>query len=156
MSKITKLNNFGSTKGMDLKLIPVTGPDNRRWLMTSSTLWRHQACNLQTRTFFWYLVCKIPIWWRHNFDDVINRLLLSRPITGVSLVPIPFVDPEIWARLVKYRPVCRIHVEHDMTMEPIVTFSFVKIYYLTKFHDNWIKIGFSTQLLVLHSFTPGF
>ena len=81
---------------------------------------------------------------------------MSRPIIGVSLVPIPIVDPEIWAQSVKYRPVCRIHVGHDMTMKPIVTFSFCQKLLLDKVYDDWIKIGFSIQLLVLHSFTPGF
>ena len=100
--------------------------------------WRHQHCDVIGRViyrpepFFQYLVCKIHTWWRHNVDDVINRLLLSRPITGVSLVPIPLVDPEIWARSVKYRPVCRIHVGHDMTMKPIVTFSFCQNLLLDK------------------------
>ena len=43
-----------------------------------------------------------------------------------------------------------------MTMKPIVTFFICQIYYLTKFHNDWIKIGFSIQLLVLHSFTLNF
>ena len=142
MSKITKLNNFGSTKGIDLKLIPVTG------LEIEDDWWHHQHCDVIRRIiyrpepFFSYLVCKMPIWWRHNVDDVINRLLLSRPITGVSLVPIPLVDPEIWARSVKYRPVCRIHVGHDMTMKPIVTFSFCQNLLLDKvswwLDKNWL------------------
>ena len=60
-------------------------------------------------------------------DDVINHLLLARPITVVSLVPMPLVDPEIpryrhW--LVIYKPVCRIHASHYMTMKPVVTFFF--------------------------------
>ena len=40
---------------------------------------------------FRYLVCKIHTWWRHNVNDVINHLLLSRPIISVSLVPIPTI-----------------------------------------------------------------
>ena len=91
---------------------------------------------------FRYLVWKIHTWWRHNVDDVINRLLFSRSISGVSLVPIPLVDPEIWARSVRHRTVCRIHVGHDMAMKPIVTFSFCQNLILNKvswwLDKNWL------------------
>ena len=149
MAKITKLNNFGSTKGINLKLIPVLGLDNRK-LMTSSTLWRHQVCNLQTRTYILYLFCKIHTWWRHNVDEVINHLLLTKRITGVSLEPIPLVDLEISAQSVKYRPVCTIHVEQDITMKLIPTFLFCQDLLLDKV--SWLL----NSTFCFAQLTPGF
>ena len=97
-----------------MKLIPVTGLDNRKWMMTSSCVWFTDHNQI-----FDMLVCKIHTWW-----------------------PIPLVDPEIWARSVKYRPVCRIHVAHDMAMKPIVTFSFCQNLLLDKvswlLDKNWL------------------
>ena len=49
-AKITKLNNFGSRNGINLKLILVIDIANKWWLMMSSTLWRHHVCNVQTWT----------------------------------------------------------------------------------------------------------
>ena len=84
-----------STRGMDTKLTPVIGLDNRRPLMTSASCWRHQEYSLQTRYRKVVSGLSIKGLRRHNIDDIIDHFLMSRPITGVSLVPIPLVDPEI-------------------------------------------------------------
>ena len=82
--KITKLSNFGSTEGINLKLIPVTGLNSRRWLMISSIFWRHHACKLQTRTYFSIfgslkytcddvtMLMTSQYWWRHQSSSIIK------------------------------------------------------------------------------------
>ena len=92
MSKITNLNNFSSTKGIDLKLIPVTGLDNRRWFMTSSTLWRYQVCILQISYRKTVLVCKLHAWWKtvfnyqHVFYHGIYHTFLNTVITYICVI----------------------------------------------------------------------
>ena len=53
------INRLLLSRPMGTKLTPVIGLDNKRRLMTSSTLWRYQVCILQTRYRKKVLVCKL-------------------------------------------------------------------------------------------------
>ena len=114
----------GSTKGMGTKLTPMIGLDNRTRLMTSSTLWHHQVYILQIRYRKKFLVSKLHAWWSHNVDDVIDHLLLARPITGaswsitgaswypvggISFRSIPLLEPKILNVYILAILVCKIH-----------------------------------------------
>ena len=64
--------------------------------------WCHQHCGVIICVFYrpdikkWVLVYKLHAWWCHNVDDVINRLLLSRPVTGISFKLIPLVELKLF------------------------------------------------------------
>ena len=89
MAEITKLNNFGSTKGINLKLIPVIVLDNRR---------RHQHSDVIRRVIYRPKPF-FDIWSVKYTPDDVTMLMRSSIVfyclTSVSLVLIPLVDPEI-------------------------------------------------------------
>ena len=93
---------------MGTKLTPVIGLENRKLLMMSSTLWRHQVCILQTRYRKIVLVCKLHVWWRYNVDHLINHLLLSSPVSGLSFNLMPLVEPKLFNFVIFDILVCKI------------------------------------------------
>ena len=76
-------------------------------------------------------------WWCHNVNDVINHLLLSRTITGISFMLIPLVETKLFNFVIFVILVCKIHRKQMAGKWQHFSWSIIEDYY-------WCKIQVHT------------